>query len=72
MTSGWQEAQIDAWIESGFTVKRESRPARFARIHAIEFKDQRLNGVADPDWEGTASPAVVCQGRASTSMLRKP
>jgi len=70
-SEGWQEAQIDAWMESGFTVKRENRSARFARIHAIEFKDQRLNGVADPDWEGTASPAVGCRSRAATSMLTK-
>jgi len=68
---GWQDVQIDAWIKNGFTVKREPRPARFARIHAIEFKSKRFNGVADPDWEGTASPPTACLNGEAASAPRK-
>jgi len=35
-----------------------TKNASFGRVHAIVEQDDKLLGVADPDWESTANDAV--------------
>ena len=44
----------------GFKVNKISKSASFGRIHAIVGQDDKLVGVADPDWEGSANDPVRC------------
>jgi gamma-glutamyltranspeptidase/glutathione hydrolase len=54
---GWTGADLAAWQSAGFDVRENPRTAAFGRIHAIERTANGWQGVADPDWEGTAEGA---------------
>lgn len=54
--SSWTKADINQFVDWGFPVKEIDRQGSFGRVHAIHY-DSNTNtwqGVADPDWEGTA------------------
>ena len=57
---GWSSAALSYWKKSGFKVTKLDKNASFGRVHAIARQDDKLVGVADPDWEGTANDAVIC------------
>ena len=57
---GWDESDILYWQNAGFKVNEISKSASFGRIHAIVGQDDKLVGVADPDWEGSANDPVRC------------
>jgi len=57
---GWDESDILYWQNVGFKVNKISKSASFGRIHAIVGQDDKLVGVADPDWEGSANDPVRC------------
>lgn len=55
--TGWADTDLAAWETAGFDVKGNPRTAAFGRIHAIERTSNGWQGVADPDWEGSAEGA---------------
>lgn len=57
---GWSSAALIYWEKSGFKVTKLNKNASFGRVHAIAGQNDKLVGVADPDWEGTANDAVNC------------
>ena len=57
---GWSSDALSYWEKSGFKVIKLDKNASFGRVHAIARQDDKLVGVADPDWEGTANDAVIC------------
>ena len=54
--SSWTKAEIDQFEGWGFPVKEIDRQGSFGRVHAIYYNAETSTwqGVADPDWEGTA------------------
>jgi len=66
---GWTPADVDSWRRAGFEVTEVNKQASFARIHALERKNNTLTGAADPDWEGSALPNVECEPGAITQIL---
>jgi gamma-glutamyltranspeptidase/glutathione hydrolase len=57
---GWTSENLEYWRLNGFNVTETERNASFGRIHATLSSHSNLFGVADPDWEGTASTQNIC------------
>lgn len=53
----WDPASFEEITSEGFFLKNVNQPARFGRVHAIQFDagTKVWTGCADPDWEGTAA-----------------
>ena len=54
---GWPVAVADALQAAGFEVTPVERHASFGRVHLVARTGDTWEGVADPDWEGTAAGA---------------
>ena len=54
---GWPIAVADALEAAGFQVTPVQRHAAFGRVHLVARSGDTWQGVADPDWEGSASAA---------------
>jgi gamma-glutamyltranspeptidase len=54
--AGWSRAVVESVRSLGMAVTEVPREAAFGRIHGIRYHAEtgRWEGVADPDWEGTA------------------
>jgi gamma-glutamyltranspeptidase/glutathione hydrolase len=54
--AGWSSELVEAVRALGLEVRETPRTGAFGRIHGIRFNAEtgRWEGVADPDWEGTA------------------
>ena len=52
---GWPIAVADALKTAGFEVTAVQRHAAFGRVHLVARTGDAWQGVADPDWEGTAA-----------------
>jgi gamma-glutamyltranspeptidase len=52
---GWSVAIADALKSAGFEVVSVDRHASFGRVHLVAKLADAWQGVADPDWEGTAA-----------------
>lgn len=52
----WNPASLEEIQSEGFFLKQINQPARFGRVHAIQYDSQNKlwTGCADPDWEGSA------------------
>lgn len=50
----WNPASLEEIQSEGFFLKKINQPARFGRVHAVQFdpKTKTWIGAADPDWEG--------------------
>jgi gamma-glutamyltranspeptidase/glutathione hydrolase len=59
-TDGWTPADIVSWQNADFKVTEIDSKASFARIHALQSKDNVFTGAADPDWEGSSLPGLNC------------
>jgi gamma-glutamyltranspeptidase/glutathione hydrolase len=57
---GWSSAALSYWKENGFKITKLDKNASFGRVNAIVGQDDKLVGVADPDWEGSANDPVRC------------
>ncbi len=66
---GWTPADVNSWRRAGFEVTEINKQASFARIHALERKNNTLTGAADPDWEGSALPSLQCEQGAILQTL---
>jgi len=57
--AGWSPALVEAVRYLGMEVREVPREAAFGRIHGIRYHPAtgQWEGVADPDWEGTAMGA---------------
>ena len=64
-TNGWNAADSIYWQEQGFEPEAITRFGAFARVHAIarDTETGLWTGMADLDWEGTASgpEASMCE-----------
>lgn len=62
--AGWNDHTVDQVRALGMEVQEVPRQAAFGRIHGIRFNTatRRWEGVADPDWEGTALGAGKAGG----------
>lgn len=56
----WTENDLAYWKLNGFNVTELEKRATFGRVHAISQFNAKLVGVADPDWEGSASTEKNC------------
>ena len=54
---GWPIAVAEGLRATGFEVTEIDRHAAFGRVHLVARKGDVWEGVADPDWEGTAEAA---------------
>jgi gamma-glutamyltranspeptidase/glutathione hydrolase len=54
---GWPIAVADTLKTAGFEVESVQRHASFGRVHLVAWTGDVWQGVADPDWEGTAAAA---------------
>src|SRR5210317_84978 len=52
--SGWSPAVAEALRTAGFEVVPVETHASFGRVHLVARSGKAWQGVADPDWEGTA------------------
>ena len=59
---GWPIAVADALKTAGFEVTSVQRHAAFGRVHLVAQTGGAWQGVADPDWEGTAA-GTSCASR---------
>jgi len=59
---GWPPAVADALEAAGFEITPVQGHASFGRVHLVARAGDTWQGVADPDWEGTAS-AARCRPR---------
>ena len=59
---GWPIAVADALKTAGFEVTSVQRHAAFGRVHLVARTGGAWQGVADPDWEGTAA-GTSCESR---------
>ena len=59
---GWPIAVADALKTAGFEVTSVKRHAAFGRVHLVAQTGSAWQGVADPDWEGTAA-GTSCESR---------
>jgi gamma-glutamyltranspeptidase/glutathione hydrolase len=59
---GWPVTVADKLKAAGFEVTPVERQASFGRVHLVARTGNAWQGVADPDWEGTAS-AASCGSR---------
>lgn len=57
---GWMPSDVASWRSAGFKVTEIDSKASFGRVHALQSKAGVLIGSADPDWEGSALPELVC------------
>jgi len=62
--AGWSSDLVEAVRDLGLEIRETPREAAFGRIHGIRFnaETRRWEGVADPDWEGTALGARWIRG----------
>jgi gamma-glutamyltranspeptidase len=53
---GWSRTVVEAVRSLGVDVREVERPGAFGRVHGIRYfsETKTWEGVADPDWEGTA------------------
>lgn len=53
----WDPASLQEIQSEGFFLKSINQPARFGRVHAVQFDSKKRTwiGAADPDWEGSAA-----------------
>ena len=58
--NGWSNADLRQWQSAKFDVDEIRGRGKFGRVYAVEAIGNRLQGVADPDGEGTSSAAVTC------------
>ena len=54
---GWPIAVADVLKTAGFEVTSVEQHASFGRVHLVARTGDTWQGVADPDWEGTAASA---------------
>ncbi len=54
---GWPISVADTLEAAGFEITPVQRHAAFGRVHLVARSGDTWQGVADPDWEGTASSA---------------
>jgi gamma-glutamyltranspeptidase/glutathione hydrolase len=54
---GWSRSVEDALKAAGFEVTAVDQHASFGRVHLVAKSADNWQGVADPDWEGTAVAA---------------
>ena len=54
--AGWHPQLVESVRDMGFQVREVPRTGAFGRIHGIHYNavTGQWEGVADPDWEGTA------------------
>ena len=58
--NGWSNADLRQWHSAKFDVNEIRGRGKFGRVYAVEAIGNRLQGVADPDGEGTSSAVVTC------------
>jgi gamma-glutamyltranspeptidase/glutathione hydrolase len=51
----WSQSTFKTLNQKGRELEMVPSPARFGRVHAIQFKNGKWIGAADPDWEGAAN-----------------
>ena len=54
---GWASAVPEELARAGFELTPVERHAAFGRVHLVARDGDKWQGVADPDWEGSASGA---------------
>ena len=58
--NGWSNADLRQWQSAKFDVDEIRGRGKFGRVYRVEAIGNRLQGIADPDGEGTSSAAVTC------------
>ncbi len=55
--NSWSTESLDLFSNKQIEVKHINQPARFGRVHAVQYNaaNKRWIGGADPDWEGVAA-----------------
>lgn len=50
--TNWTQETLRTLKEKGLELESIPSPARFGRVHAVQFRNGKWIGAADPDWEG--------------------